>query len=126
MAKRKPRAESPPGTGRTKRDIARRIADEFGLSQQMTAKVVQRIFDSILEAIVLDDRIELRNFGVFHVKRKAARKARNPRTGDVIAVPARFTVVFKAGKEMEARVRELGLREKGPEGGSDGTLPEGG
>ncbi len=126
MAKRKPRPESPPGSGRTKRDIAKRIADEFGLSQQMTAEIVQRIFDSILEAIVLDDRIELRNFGVFHVKRRAARKARNPRTGEVIDVPARFSVAFKAGKEMEARVRELGLRERGQLDGSPGPMSEGG
>jgi integration host factor subunit beta len=126
VAKRKPRPDSPPGTGRTKRDIAKRIADEFGLSQQMTAEIVQRIFDSILEAIVLDDRIELRNFGVFHVKRRAARKARNPRTGEVIDVPARLSVAFRAGKEMEARVRELGLRERGQRDGSPGQKPEGG
>lgn len=112
MARRKPRPEPPAGTGRTKRDLAIRIADEFGLTQQMTAEIVQRIFDSILEAIVLDDRIELRNFGVFHVKRRAPRKARNPRTGVVIDVPARYSVVFKPGKEMEARVRELGNRER--------------
>jgi hypothetical protein len=52
-------------------------------------------------------RIELRNFGVFEVKKRAARKARNPRTGDKVYVPEKFVVTFKPGKEMEERVREL-------------------
>jgi len=52
-------------------------------------------------------RIELRNFGVFEVKRRAPRKARNPRTGARVEVPAKFVVTFKPGKEMEQRVREL-------------------
>jgi len=49
----------------------------------------------------------LRNFGVFEVKKRAARKARNPRTGAKVYVPEKFVVTFKPGKEMEERVREL-------------------
>jgi hypothetical protein len=52
-------------------------------------------------------RIELRNFGVFEVKKRAARKARNPRTGEKVFVPEKFVVTFKPGKEMEERVHEL-------------------
>jgi hypothetical protein len=52
----------------------------------------------------------LRNFGVFEVKRRAARKARNPRTGDKVFVPEKFVVTFKPGKEMEERVREMERR----------------
>ena len=51
-----------------------------------------------------DGRIELRNFGVFEVKKRAARNARNPRTGDKVLVPEKYVVTFKPGKEMEARV----------------------
>ena len=54
-----------------------------------------------------DGRIELRNFGVFEVKRRAPRKARNPRTGDKVFVPAKNVVSFKPGKEMEERVRQM-------------------
>lgn len=54
---------------------------------------------------VEEGRIELRNFGVFQVKERKARKARNPKTGETVDVPARLAVVFKAGKEMEERVR---------------------
>ena len=52
-------------------------------------------------------RIELRNFGVFEVKKRAARKARNPRTGQRVDVPEKYVVTFKPGKEMEERVRQL-------------------
>ena len=63
-----------------------------------------------VETLVEDLRIELRNFGVFEVKRRAARKARNPRTGDKVFVPEKFVVTFKPGKEMEERVREMERR----------------
>ena len=53
-------------------------------------------------------RIELRNFGVFEVKRRAPRKARNPRTGDKVFVPEKYVVTFKPGKEMEERVKDVG------------------
>jgi hypothetical protein len=52
-------------------------------------------------------RIELRNFGVFEVKRRKPRKARNPRTGERVDVEAKNVVTFKPGKEMEERVRQL-------------------
>jgi nucleoid DNA-binding protein len=71
---------------------------------------VQKTFDAIVETLVEDHRIELRNFGVFEVKRRAARKARNPRTGEKVFVPEKFVVTFKPGKEMEERVRELERR----------------
>ena len=63
--------------------------------------------DTVLARIVADKRIELRNFGVFEVKKRAARKARNPRTGERVDVAEKFVVTFKPGKEMEERVRQL-------------------
>lgn len=100
------------GTGRgdrvvTKKEIVRTISEEIGLTQLKTKEIVQKTFDAIVETLVEDGRIELRNFGVFEVKRRAPRKARNPRTGDKVDVPEKFVVTFKPGKEMEARVREL-------------------
>jgi nucleoid DNA-binding protein len=53
-----------------------------------------------------EGRIELRNFGVFEVKRRRARKARNPRTGEKVNVPARMVVAFKPGREMQERVNQ--------------------
>ena len=91
----------------TKKEIVRTISEEIGLTQLQTKNIVQKTFDAIVEALVTDRRIELRNFGVFEVKRRAPRKARNPRSGEKVYVPEKFVVTFKPGKEMEERVREL-------------------
>jgi nucleoid DNA-binding protein len=94
----------------TKKEIVRTISEEIGLTQLKTKEIVQKTFDAIVETLVEDGRIELRNFGVFEVKRRAPRKARNPRTGDKVFVPEKCVVTFKPGKEMEERVRELEMR----------------
>ncbi len=94
----------------TKKEIVRTISEEIGLTQLKTKEIVQKTFDAIVEALVEDGRIELRNFGVFEVKRRAPRKARNPRTGEKVDVAEKFVVTFKPGKEMEQRVRELERR----------------
>lgn len=91
----------------TKKEIVKTISEEIGLTQLKTKEIVQKTFDAIVETLVEDGRIELRNFGVFEVKKRAARKARNPRTGDKVDVPEKFVVTFKPGKEMEERVRQL-------------------
>lgn len=91
----------------TKKDIVKTISDEIGMTQLKTKEIVQKTFDAIVVALVDQKRIELRNFGVFSVKKRAARKARNPRTGDRVEVPEKFVVTFKPGKEMEEKVRQL-------------------
>ena len=91
----------------TKKDIVRTISEEVGLTQQQTKEIVQKTFDAIIESLVRERRIELRNFGVFEVKPRAARKARNPRTGQQVDVPKKYVVTFKPGKHMEAMVRDL-------------------
>ena len=91
----------------TKKDIVRTISEEVGLTQQQTKEIVQKTFDAIIESLVRERRIELRNFGVFEVKPRAARKARNPRTGEQVDVPRKHVVTFKPGKYMEAKVRDL-------------------
>lgn len=89
----------------TKKEIVKAIADKIGLTQVETKEVVQSTFDSIIEAIATQGRIELRNFGVFEVKQRAPRKARNPRTGEEVQVPAKKVVIFKPGRLMEERVK---------------------
>lgn len=91
----------------TKKEIVKTISDEIGLTQLKTKEIVQKTFNAIVESLVEEGRIELRNFGVFEVKQRAARKARNPRTGERVDVPIKFVVTFKPGKEMEEKVREL-------------------
>ena len=91
----------------TKKEIVKQISDRIGLTQLKTKEIVQLTFDAIVETLLADKRIELRNFGVFEVKLRKARKARNPRTGDKVDVPPKHVVTFKPGKEMEERVRRL-------------------
>jgi nucleoid DNA-binding protein len=66
----------------TKREIAKKISEQSGITALVALEVVQLVFDGIIETLVDEGRIELRNFGVFEVKRRRARKARNPRTGE--------------------------------------------
>ena len=94
----------------TKKDIIKRIADAMGLPHVEVAKIVQMLFDGITEILVEEGNIELRNFGVFKVKRKA-RMARNPRTGEGVKVPSRRKVRFKAGKELMTKIESKGLEE---------------
>jgi nucleoid DNA-binding protein len=90
---------------KTKKDIVKDISEEFSLTQVDTKRVVQRTFDAITDTLVQDGRIELRNFGVFTVKQRKPRKARNPRTGEEVFVGVKNVVTFKPGKVMLDRVR---------------------
>jgi integration host factor subunit beta len=120
----------------TKKEIVKTISEEMGLTQLKTKEIVQKTFNAIIETLVEDTesklqagddgtlgRIELRNFGVFEVKKRAARKARNPRTGERVDVPEKFVVTFKPGKEMEEKVRQLEEREAARKSGLQQAAP---
>jgi integration host factor subunit beta len=104
----------------TKKDMAKAIAEELGLPQIQAKEIIQRVLDGITETLVHEGRIELRNFGVFEVKQRRPRRARNPRTGEAVDVPARRVVTFKPGREMEERVGQL---TKVPGGGAVASAP---
>ena len=97
----------------TKKEIVKEISDHLGMTQLKTKEIVQKTFDAIINTLIAEERIELRNFGVFEVKQRAARKARNPRTGEKVEVPAKFVVSFKPGKEMEEKVQRLIAEKRG-------------
>jgi integration host factor subunit beta len=67
-------------------------------------KIVDAIFDEIVEALRRGDRVELRGFGTFSAKLRAARQGRNPRTGAAVAVAKKAFPLFKTAKEMRARL----------------------
>jgi len=90
----------------TKKDIVKTIAEQIELPQLRTKELVQKTFDALIDALVREGRVELRNFGVFQIKKRDARMARNPRTGERVPVQAKRVVTFKPGKEMEDRVRQ--------------------
>jgi len=91
----------------TKKEIVKKISEDLGLTQLKTKDIVQRTLDAIIQTLISEGRIELRNFGVFEVKQRAPRKARNPKTNDKVYVPAKRVVTFKPGKEMEELVRKM-------------------
>jgi nucleoid DNA-binding protein len=110
----------------TKKEIVKTISDELGLTQLKTKEIVQKTFDAIVDTLVDERRIELRNFGVFEVKQRAPRKARNPRTGEKVFVPEKYVVTFKPGKEMEERVRRMIESRTAAKANADGGFVAGG
>jgi len=91
----------------TKNDMVVEIAKRMDMPQTEVKRIVQMVLDGITEVLVTEGRLELRNFGVFEVKSRKPRKARNPKTGEPVMVPSRKAVTFAAGKFMSDRVRGL-------------------
>lgn len=91
----------------TKKDMAKAMAEDMGLRHDQVSEIIQRVLDSIIESLVNEGRLELRDFGVFEVKQRNRRRARNPRTGEQVEVPSKLVVTFKPGREMAQRVRQL-------------------
>lgn len=85
----------------TKRELVIRVANKLGMTQSDVAKVIEGTFETISGALAEGKRWELRDFGVFEVKTRAARIGRNPRTGDQVPVPERKVVTFRPGKKMK-------------------------
>ena len=98
----------------TKRDLVRTIAARSGLSQAQVLKIVQVTFDSLIDTLASEHRIELRGVGVFEIKRRTGRLGRNPQTGKTVLVKPRWAVTFKPGKSMESRLARIGGSETGP------------
>ena len=90
----------------TKKEIVRRIAAELNVDQVLVKRIVQRTLDMILETTRREGRIELRNFGVFEVKSRAARKARNPKTNEEVLVPAKSVLCFQPGKNVALMISQ--------------------
>jgi nucleoid DNA-binding protein len=80
------------------------LGEELGITQLQAREIVQKTFDAIVNILVTDGRVELRNFGVFEVKRRKPRNARNPRTGEKVMVPEKCVVTFKPGRSVEERI----------------------
>jgi nucleoid DNA-binding protein len=89
----------------TKKDIVLLISEETGIKQVDVKRVVHRVFGVIQESLRRGKKIEIRNFGVFKVKKRKARIGRNPRTNEPVPVPERKQVVFKPGLEMKEKIK---------------------
>jgi nucleoid DNA-binding protein len=106
----------------TKKNIVRRIADELNRTELETKLIVQKTLDAIINVLADEGRVELRNFGVFNVKKRKPRLARNPRSGEKVMVGERFTVTFKPGRIVEEQVA---LEGRGSSAPTDGSAADG-
>lgn len=89
----------------TKSELVQKLAETNPhLYLRDVEKIVDTIFDEIVNALGRGDRVELRGFGAFSVKERAARKGRNPRTGETVQVDAKRMPFFKTGKELRDRL----------------------
>lgn len=90
----------------TKADLVEQVADAIGpqVAKRECGLVVDAFLDAVKDALARGDRIELRGFGTFMVRNRKARKARNPRTGEAVEVPARDVPVFKPSRHLRSRV----------------------
>jgi len=94
----------------TKKNLARAVAEAIGCSRNQAYEMVNRLFEGMREQLIEGNRIEVRGFGVLATRDTKARPAaRNPRTGEVIHVPARRKMHFKPGKELK-----MGLHQPPP------------
>ncbi len=88
----------------TKKELVNRIAARTGQTKVVTKQVIQMFLDDIIEELGRGNRLEFREFGVFEIKERAARKAQNPRTLQKVDVPAKRVVKFKVGRMMKEKV----------------------
>lgn len=88
----------------TKTELIEKVAEKSDLTKKDAGKAVEAVFQSIVEALAMKEKVQLVGFGSFEVKTRAARKGRNPQTGAEIEVEARTVPVFKAGKLLKDNV----------------------
>jgi integration host factor subunit beta len=85
----------------TKADLVEEVVKVSSLSKKHAEIIVNTVFASIIDALHQDDKIELRGFGSFRVRRRRSRQGRNPKTGDHVEVPEKRIPYFKPGKELK-------------------------
>jgi integration host factor subunit alpha len=89
-----------------KKDIVEAIHQEIGFSKRETAAIVDAGFDLLKAALAEGEPVMISGFGKFSVRRKKARKGRNPQTGEAITIPGRNVVTFKASRVLKGRISE--------------------
>jgi nucleoid DNA-binding protein len=88
----------------TKADLVEEIAIKTGVSKNHTAIIVDGLLDAVSRALSEGKHLEIRGFGTFKVRERRARRARNPRSGSEVLVPAKLVPVFKPSKELKGAI----------------------
>ena len=89
-----------------KSELVASVAEVAELTKKDAEKAVNAVFASVQKALVEDDKVQIIGFGTFEVRTRAARKGRNPHTGETIEIPASKNPVFKAGKALKEAVNQ--------------------
>lgn len=85
-----------------KQDIIHRVATELDITRVQAAEAVNAFFSSVIQALKDGERIELRGFGVLMTKKRKTGIGRNPKTGEIVAIPVGKTIRFKPGKNLSS------------------------
>ena len=88
----------------TKAELVEKVSANINLTKKQTETIVNILFDSIKGALSEGDKVELRGFGSFRIRKRNSREGRNPKTGDTVHIPAKKVPFFKAGKELREMV----------------------
>jgi nucleoid DNA-binding protein len=96
----------------TKADLARSIGKQHNLTQKEAVRVIDAILETISDALTEGEKVELRGFGSFTVKKRPGRTARNPKTGDKVYVAPKATPAFKASKALKKLLDETDVAGK--------------
>ncbi len=95
----------------TKADIVEKVASGTGLTKLETEAIIEGFLNTVIQALREGNGIEIRGFGSYKTKKKNARYARNPRTGEKVFVPEHYVPVFKFSKDFKATV-DRGMKNK--------------
>ena len=90
----------------TKADLVDDVSDAADLTKKDAERLVEIVFESIIESLNRGDKVELRGFGSFRVRSRRPRRGRNPKSGDAVSIPAKRVPYFKAGKELKELINE--------------------
>src|SRR5206468_10300763 len=91
----------PRGDFMTKAELVEDVARAAELTKKDAERLVEIVFESIIDSLNQGEKIELRGFGSFRVRERGARRGRNPKTGETVSIPAKRVPYFKAGKELK-------------------------
>ena len=106
----------------TKKDLVNRIAERTGETKVVTKTIIQMFLDEIIAELGRGNRLEFRDFGVFEVRTRRARRAQNPRTLEKVDVPSKRVVKFKVGRVMREKVPAPSTRPGHKDGEGGGEL----
>lgn len=90
----------------TKRDLVVGVATEIGLTQSVIKRVIEVTLQEIVDSLCRGEKVELRGFGVFKVKKRKERIGRNPKTGEEVPIKARYIAYFKSGKLLKDKIEK--------------------